>query len=59
LVTDKRFFAFVMQGVDWQRAGFEKVQSISTRAGDEEAPLPSVGISWAELANRYRRRSTQ
>jgi hypothetical protein len=35
---------------------FRKVQTISVRAGDEQASLPSVGISWAELADRYRRR---
>ena len=46
-----------MQGIDWQRAGFQKVQTIGTRAGDEEAPVPSAGISWAALAERYRRQS--
>ena len=54
---DARFFAFVMQRIDWQRAGFRKVQTISARAGDDQAPLPSAGISWAVLAERYRRRS--
>jgi hypothetical protein len=54
---ETRFFAFVMQGVDWQRAGFRKVHTISARAGDDEASLPSAGISWAALAERYRRRS--
>jgi hypothetical protein len=57
LSPDTRFFAFVMERIDWQRAGFRKVQTISARAGDEEAPLPSVGISWAQLAERYRLRS--
>ncbi len=57
LSPDTRLFAFVMQKTDWQRAGFRKVHTISVRAGDEQAPLPSVGISWAELADRYRRRS--
>jgi hypothetical protein len=57
LSPDTRFFAFVMQRIDWQRAGFEKVQTISARAGDDQAPLPSAGISWAALAERYRRRS--
>jgi hypothetical protein len=57
LSPDTRFFAFVMQGVDWQRAGFVKAHRISARAGDDEAPLPSAGISWAVLAERYRRRS--
>jgi len=59
LSPDTRLFAFVMQQIDWQRAGFRKVQTISARAGDEQAPLPSVGISWAELADRYRRRSVR
>ena len=54
---DARFFAFVMQGIDWERAGFRKVQTISTRAGDDQASMPSAGISWAVLAERYRRRS--
>jgi hypothetical protein len=56
LLPDTRFFAFVMQGIDWERAGFRKVQTMSARAGDEEAPLPSAGISWAALAERYRLR---
>ncbi len=56
---ETRFFAFVMQGIDWQRAGFRKVQTISARPGDERAALPSSGISWAVLAERYRRRSEQ
>ena len=59
LSPDTRLFAFVMQRIDWQRAGFRKVQTISARAGDEQAPVPSVGISWAELAERYRRQSAQ
>src|SRR5262245_39930851 len=59
LSSDTRIFAFVMQRVDWQRAGFRKVETISARAGDEETALPSSGISWAELAERYRRRSTE
>jgi len=57
LSPDTRLFAFVMQKIDWQRAGFRKVHTIGARTGDEQAPLPSVGISWAELADRYRRRS--
>jgi hypothetical protein len=56
LSSDTRIFAFVMQRIDWQGAGFQKVQTIASRAGDEEAILPSSGISWAELAARYRRR---
>lgn len=59
LSQDKRLFAFVMKSVDWQSAGFQKVQTISPRTGDEHTPLPNVGISWAELAERYRRRSAQ
>ena len=47
LSPDTRLFAFVMQRIDWQRAGFRKVQTISARAGDEQATVPSVGISWA------------
>ena len=56
LSPDTRFFAFVNQRIDWQGAGFRKVQTIGVRAGDEEASLPSVGLSWAELADRCRRR---
>jgi hypothetical protein len=59
LSPDRRFFAFVMQRVDWQRAGFRKVQTITVRARDELAPLPAVGLSWATLAERYRLRSSQ
>jgi hypothetical protein len=59
LSPDTRFFAFVMERIDWRSAGFRKVQTISARAGDEEAPLPSSGISWSELAKRYRDRSAQ
>ena len=59
LSPDCRFFAFVMQSIDWHRAGFRKVETISARAGDEQAPVPSVGISWAVLAERYRGRSAR
>ena len=59
LSSDTRFFAFVIQRIDWQGAGFQKVQTIAARAGDEEAMLPSSGISWAELAAGYRRRAAQ
>jgi len=55
LSSNTRIFAFVMQRIDWQRAGFRKVQTMTPRAGDEQAALPSSGISWAELAERYRR----
>ena len=59
LSSDTRLFAFVMERIDWQRAGFRKVQTITSRAGDEQAALPSTGISWAELAEHYRRRAAQ
>ena len=59
LSSDTRLFAFVMERIDWQRAGFQKVQTITPRAGDEHAALPSSGISWAELAESYRRRAAQ
>ena len=59
LSPDTRLFAFVMQQIDWQRAGFRKVQTISARPGDEQAPLPGAGISWTELAERYRRRAAR
>jgi len=55
--ADTRLCAFVAERIDWQRAGFRKVQTISARAGDEKAPLPSFGISWALLAERLVRRS--
>jgi hypothetical protein len=56
---DTRLFAFVMQRIDWQGAGFRKVETISARAGDEQAPVPNVGVSWAQLAERYRRQPAQ
>jgi hypothetical protein len=57
LSPDRRLCAFVAERIDWQRAGFRKVETISTRAGDEKAPLPNFGISWAVLAERLVRRS--
>ena len=57
LSSDDRIFAFVMQRIDWQRAGFQKVETSTARAGDEQAALPNTGISWAELAERCRRRA--
>ena len=57
LASDTRFTAFVNQNVDWQQAGFQKVQTIGARPSDEQAALPSSGISWKELAERYRRRA--
>jgi len=59
LSSDTRLTAFVNQRIDWQHAGFQKVQTIGGRPGDERAALPSTGISWAELAERYRRRAMQ
>jgi len=59
LSSDTRLTAFVNQGVDWQLAGFQKVQTIGGRPGDEQAPLPNTGISWSALAERYRRRAAQ
>jgi len=47
------------QRIDWRGAGFEKVQTITSRAGDEQGGLPNTGTSWAELAERYRRRPAQ
>jgi hypothetical protein len=55
---ETRFHAFISEGIDWERAGFRKVQTISARAGDEQGSLPSSGISWAVLAERYRLRSS-
>jgi hypothetical protein len=52
---DRRIFAFIAADrIDWQAAGFEKVETISARAGDDEAPLPGQGVSWAALAESYR-----
>jgi hypothetical protein len=59
LSSDTRITAFVNQRIDWQGAGFQKVQTIRRRPGDEQGALPSTGISWAELAERYRRRAAQ
>jgi hypothetical protein len=57
LESDTRFSAFVNQRIDWQDAGFQKVQTIGGRPGDEQSAIPGSGISWAELAARYRRRA--
>jgi hypothetical protein len=57
LSPDTRLFAFVAQVIDWQRAGFRKVQTICARADDEQAPLPSSGFSWAVLGERLVGRS--
>jgi hypothetical protein len=57
--SDTRVHAFVMQRVDWQDAGFRKVETITSRPGDDQGPLPSSGISWAALAERLRKRAAQ
>ena len=44
LSPDTRLFAFVAEHIDWQRAGFQKVQTIGSRAGDEQARLPDFGL---------------
>ena len=59
LSSDTRFTAFVNQGIDWQDAGFQKVQTIASRPGDEQALVPGTGISWGALAERYRRRAAR
>jgi hypothetical protein len=59
LSSDTRVCAFVMERIDWQSAGFVKVDTIASRAGDEQVAVPSTGISWAELARLYRRRAAQ
>jgi hypothetical protein len=59
LSSDTRLTPFVNQRIDWQLAGFQNVQTIGGRPGDEQAALPNTGISWAELAERYRRRAAQ
>ena len=45
--------------ISQEPAGFQKVQTIAGRPGDQQAALPSAGISWGELADRYRRRAAQ
>jgi hypothetical protein len=57
--SDTRVHAFVMQRVDWQDAGFRKVETITSRPGDDQGPLPSSGISWVALAERLRKRAAQ
>ena len=59
LESDTRFSAFANQRIDWQEAGFQKVQTIGGRPDDEQSPIPGTGISWAALADRYRRRAAQ
>jgi len=54
---DTRVSAFVMQGVDWEGAGFRKVGTIPVRDGDAAAPMPSSGLSWAALADQFLRRA--
>jgi hypothetical protein len=57
--SDTRVTAFVMQRIDWQGAGFRKVETIASRTGDDEGGMPSSGISWAALAERLRGRAAQ
>ncbi|MFN8518640.1 MAG: hypothetical protein U0667_04425 [Chloroflexota bacterium] len=57
LDPDTRVSAFVMQGVDWEAAGFRKVGTIPARDGDATAPMPSSGVSWATLAEQFLRRA--
>ena len=59
LSSDTRLCAFVNQRIDWQHAGFQKAQTIGGRPGDEQTALPNTGLSWAELAERYRRRAAR
>jgi len=59
LESHTRFTGFVNQRIDWPDAGFQKVQTIGGRPGDEQAPMPNTGLSWAELARRYRGRAGQ
>jgi hypothetical protein len=59
LEADTRFSGFANQRIDWHHAGFQKVQTIGSRSGDEQSAIPGTGISWAELADRYRRRTVQ
>jgi len=41
------------------RARGYHASTIGGRPGDEQAAVPNTGISWAELAARYRRRAAQ
>jgi hypothetical protein len=57
LSTEPRFTAFTgYDKIGWEQAGFKKVASLARRIGDEEASLPSNGIAWSALAERFRRR---
>ncbi|HYU80648.1 MAG TPA: hypothetical protein VEK56_16780 [Vicinamibacterales bacterium] len=56
---DMRFFALVSQRIDWQHAGFQKVQTIGGSPRRRAGGLPNCGISWAVLAERLRRRAAQ
>jgi hypothetical protein len=59
LASRTGLFAFVNQRVDWQHAGFQKVETIGGRPGDEQEGLPDSGISWVVLAERLRHRAAQ
>jgi len=51
---DARLFALPgLKNAGWKEAGFQKVATIPERAGDSESVLPSFGIRWSNLAERY------
>src|SRR4029079_13747282 len=45
LSSDTRFFAFVNQRIDWQQAGFQKIETIGARPGDAQGALTSHRMS--------------
>jgi hypothetical protein len=54
LQPDARLFALPgIKNAGWKEAGFRKVATIRARAGDAESALPSYGIRWPNLAERY------
>jgi len=57
---DARLFALPgPKNAGWKEAGFRKVASIPERAGDSESVLPSFGIRWSNLAERYLKSNTE
>jgi len=51
---DARLFALPgLKNAGWKEAGFQKVARIPERAGDSDSVLPSFGIRWPNLAERY------
>ena len=51
---DARLFALPgLKNTGWKEAGFRKVAAIPGRAGDAESVLPTFGIRWSNLAERY------